>query len=100
VTITIRGTALRSDRSLATGPTRQDLVAAKVQLDSMSRRLDLAERERERIQATLRETQVWGESGKPAQHQGTMAAVGGLFYADVPSLCLVNSATHCHPFGV
>lgn len=37
----------------------QDLVAAKVQLDSMGRRLELAERERERITATLHETQVW-----------------------------------------
>jgi hypothetical protein len=39
-------------------PARQDLVAARVQLDSMGRRLELADRERERIQATLRETQV------------------------------------------
>jgi hypothetical protein len=36
----------------------QDLVAAKVQLDGMARRVELAERERERILATLHDTQV------------------------------------------
>ena len=36
----------------------QDLVTAKVQLDGMGRRLELAERERERAAATLRDTQA------------------------------------------
>lgn len=36
----------------------QDLVAARVQLEAMGRKLELAERERARAAATLHETQV------------------------------------------
>lgn len=40
----------------------QDLVAAMVKLEGMARRLEMAEREKDRMQASLSESQVGGGS--------------------------------------
>jgi hypothetical protein len=50
----------------------QDLVAAKVQLDGLSRRLALAERERDRAAATLNETRE-----RLSEADGRLATVEG-----------------------
>ncbi len=44
----------------------QDLVSARVQLDSLTRRQEMAEREKERTAKTLEEKQVGNASGRPS----------------------------------
>ena len=52
------------------GQLSQELVASRVLQEATSRRLSLVEGERDRVQKTLQETQVWDSSGGVGHQRG------------------------------